>query len=423
MSLGGFRSRILNSVMYLSTRGTDAPVDFNTALVRGLARDGGLYVPVEYPRLPSGWQQWSYQEAVSGSLAEFGAGDVSDLVAAAHARFDHSEGAPLVEVGGRLILELFHGPTLSFKDHALQVLARLLAERAAGGVVLGATSGDTGSAAIEACRGVLPVVMLFPEGRVSELQRRQMTTVDDARVVVVGVRGTFDDCQSLVKQAFAEVLGLLAVNSINWTRIAVQVGYYLHAAVRIGELFDVVVPTGNFGNAFSAWVAREMGAPIGDIVLATNSNRYLAELTVNGQAQRGGVVQTFAPAMDIQVPSNLERLPVAPDTAFLAGWADDATIAKTIGSVFRGHGYLLDPHSAVAWSVGSGFESERPQVVVATAHPAKFPEVVAEASGVLPEPPPRLAALEDLEERMVTIEPDLDALVSIVVGLDGPTLR
>jgi threonine synthase len=249
-------------VEYLSTRGESPVVDFKGALLGGLAPDGGLYIPTTFPSLPEAWSDWSYVEAVSASLRLFGAGDCTDLVSDAASRFDHPEIDPIVEVGDRLVLELFWGPTLSFKDHALQVLARLLARETSGGVVLGATSGDTGAAAIEACRGLMRIVMLYPEGRVSELQRRQMTTFTDPDVVVVAVRGTFDDCQRMVKEAFSYTPGLLAVNSINWARVAAQVGYYLHAAARIGQPFDVVVPTGNFGNAYSCWVARKMGAPI-----------------------------------------------------------------------------------------------------------------------------------------------------------------
>ena len=401
-------------VRYISTRGQSDPVNFRGALLGGLAPDGGLYVPETVPHLPDDPGRWSYVDAVSTSLRLFGAGDAVGLVRDAASRFDHPEIAPLVEVGDRLVLELFHGPTLSFKDHALQVLARLLARESADGIVLGATSGDTGSAAIEACRSTLPIVILYPEGRVSELQRRQMTTVPDEGVTVVAVRGTFDDCQALAKQAFSQIPGLLAVNSINWARVAAQVGYYLYTAARIGESFDVVVPTGNFGNVYSSWIAREMGAPIDTIVIATNANRYLADLVQTGHADPGQVIPTHAPAMDIQVPSNLERLPVEARRSFRAGAVDDEGIRATIARVDADHGYLLDPHTATAWSVGGEHRSDRLQVVVATAHPAKFPEVVEEATGRRPEVPESLARVMDLPERYVTIDPDLGQLLGVL---------
>jgi threonine synthase len=397
-------------VEYVSTRGRAAPVDFRGALLGGLATDGGLYIPSVIPTLPEAWRAWSYPEAVAASLRLFGADDTIDLAAEAAARFDHREVAPIVEVGDRLVFELFWGPTLSFKDHALQVLARLLARETSGGVVLGATSGDTGAAAIEACRKLMRIVMLYPEGRVSELQRRQMTTVTDPDVVVVAVRGTFDDCQRMVKEAFASTPGLLAVNSINWARVAAQVGYYLHAAGRIEEPFDVVVPTGNFGNAYSCWVAKKMGAPIESIILANNANHNLADLVRTGSKGEGRVLATLAPAMDIQVPSNLERLQMDPTREFTAGWADDTDIVETIRDVRRKHGYLLDPHTATAWHVGSAHQSHRPQLVVATAHPAKFPDVIERATGETPTHP-RLEALSSGPEHHVSIEAEASALV------------
>jgi threonine synthase len=401
-------------VQYVSTRGEAKPVDFAGALLGGLAPDGGLYLPTEIPSLPSGWQEWSYVDAIAGSLSLFGAGDVHGLVAEGASNFRHPDIAPIVEAGDRLVLELFHGPTLSFKDHALQVVARLLAREAPDRTVLVATSGDTGSAAIEACRGSLEIVVLFPEGRVSELQRKQMTTVADDGVKAVAVRGTFDDCQAMVKEAFSRDRALLAVNSINWARVAAQVGYYLHAAARISGPFDVAVPTGNFGNVYSCWLAREMGAPIESMVIATNANRYLADLVTTGRAEPAQVVPTVAPAMDIQVPSNLERLPLEPSDVFHAGWADDAAIEETIGEVFEAHGHLLDPHTAAAWRVGSRHLSERPQLVVATAHPAKFPEVVEAATGHVPEPPDSLRRVLTAPESYHTIDPTLEALEEIL---------
>ncbi|MEX0864512.1 MAG: threonine synthase [Acidimicrobiia bacterium] len=401
-------------MQYVSTRGRAPTVDFTGALLGGLAPDDGLYVPVDMPVLAEGWQTWSYLEAVAGSLRLFGAGETLDLVTEAASRFNHPEVAPIVEVDGRLVLELFWGPTLSFKDHALQVLARLLTRQVGRGTVLGATSGDTGAAAIEACRGSMRIFMLFPEGRVSEFQRRQMTTVTDEDVVVVAVRGTFDDCQAMVKQAFASIPGLLAVNSINWARVAAQAGYYLHAAARIDEPFDVAVPTGNFGNAYSCWVAKQMGAPIETIVLANNANHALTDLVTGEASPLGPVSPTVAPAMDIQVPSNLERMKAPLDQEFVAGWVEDDEIRATIAEVDRQHGYTLDPHTATAWKVGSVHIGARPQLVVATAHPAKFPDVVMEATGIRPRLPTGFERVMTAAERLITIDADASALAELI---------
>lgn len=389
---------------YRSTRGEAPVVDFTGAMVAGLASDGGLYVPETIPALPGEWTEWSYTAAVSGVLEIFGASDTGQLVKEAASQFHHSEVAPIVEVGDRLVLELFWGPTLSFKDHALQVVARLLDREVEHGLILGATSGDTGSAAIEACRGreSLMVVILFPEGRVSDFQRRQMTTVAERNTRAVAVRGTFDDCQRLVKEAFARYPHLLAVNSINWARVAAQVGYHVATGARIGEPYDVVVPTGNFGNVYSCWLAKQMGVPIETITIANNANHGLADLVNTGEMDTGAVVPTKAPAMDIQVPSNLERFPGDPTTEFRAHWSTDDQMARAISDVERAHGYRLDPHTATAWLAGAETKSDRPQVVVATAHPSKFDDSIP--------PPDWFPSLEGLEERLATINPDIAEL-------------
>jgi len=394
-------------VLYRSTRGTADPVDFTTAMLNGLAPDGGLYVPVRTPALPAGWETWSYQEAVASTLHLYGADDTDELVKEAASRFHHPEVAPIVGVGDRLVLELFHGPTLSFKDHPLQVVARLLSREVDRGMVLGATSGDTGSAAIEACRGAenLEIVMLFPEGRVSEFQRRQMTGVPDRNVHAVAVRGTFDDCQRMVKEAFALHPLLLAINSINWARIAAQAGYHIHAAARIGGPVDVVVPTGNFGNAYSCWLAKQMGAPIETITIANNANHGLSDLVNTGSRTETSVVPTLAPAMDIQVPSNLERFPGDPAEEFSASWCDDNQIRSTIEAVQETYGYRLDPHTATAWHAGDQNRTDRPQLVVATAHPAKFDDLLA--------PPIWFPALSD-RERVVTIDASNSELTNLI---------
>jgi threonine synthase len=339
----------------------------------------------------------------------FGAEEVGPVVSQAASRFAPDEVAPVVQVGDRFVFELFWGPTLSFKDHALQILGGLLdrdVEEPA--TILGATSGDTGSAAIEACRGRvnLRVVVLYPEGMVSDFQRRQMTTVDDENVLAVAVRGNFDDCQAMVKEAFRRQEGLLAFNSINWARVAAQTGYYIYLAARIGRSFDVVVPTGNFGNVLSSWVARQMGAPIERMTIANNANRGLSRLVNTGSMGDDAVIPTLAPAMDVTVPSNLERFTGDPTQTFEAGYATDEEILETIKVVDLEHGYLLDPHTAAAWHVGETFIGDHPQVVVGTAHPAKFADAVQRAVGRAPEIPPGFEDLSAKSERIVVIDPD-----------------
>lgn len=393
---------------YLSTRGGAEPVDFTGALVDGLAPDGGLYVPESIPTLPVGWQSWTYPQAISNVLTMFGADATDGLTKEAADRFRHPDVAPIIAVGDRQVLELFWGPTLSFKDHAMQVLARLLDREVERGVVLGATSGDTGSAAIEACRGSerLKVVILYPEGRVSEFQRKQMTTVADRNTQAVAVRGTFDDCQRLVKEAFATHEHLLAINSINWTRVAAQAGFHVYAAAGMSGPYDLVVPTGNFGNVYSAWLAKKMGAPIETITIANNANHGLSDLVNTGHTVEAVVTPTLAPAMDIQVPSNLERLAADPQVEFRASWSNDQQISQTIREVQENHAYQLDPHTATAWRAGEETRSERPQLVVATAHPAKFDEEMA--------PPDWFGSMDGLEERQVTIDPTISELDHLI---------
>jgi len=406
---------------YRSTAGEASGRSFEDVVLEGAAPDGGLYMSETVPLYdppPSG----RHQDYLVKALEAFGAAGVDDLVADACSRFHHPEVAPIVDVGDYRVLELFWGPTLSFKDHAMQVLARLfnryLAERGEQRTVLVATSGDTGSAAIEAFRGLaaVRVVVLYPSGKVSEYQRRQMTTVDESNVEVLSVAGTFDDCQRLAKEAFRSRVGLASANSINWGRIASQVGYYLAAAARMGESLEVVVPTGNFGNAYSAWTAKQMGVPIQRIVIATNANRVLFDLYETGEVKAEKAVATLAPAMDIQVPSNLERYlsdhdATAFSSDFMAGWADDSTILETIARVYETHGALIDPHTAAAWSVADTLgPAGIPRLVVSTAHPAKFAATIEKATGVTPVAPEWATIDPDLPERDTEIEPELEAL-------------
>ena len=384
-------------------------LDFRGVLVAGLASDGGLYVPEEVPSLPEIWMDWSYQQAVTATLTLFGAEQVGPLVIEAASRFVPEVVAPVVGLGDRYVFELFWGPTLSFKDHALQVLAGLLdREVSSPSTILGATSGDTGSAAIEACRGRanLRIVVLYPEGLISEFQRRQMTTVEDDNVLAVGVKGNFDDCQAMVKAAFSRHEDLLAFNSINWARVATQAGYYVYLAAQFDQSFDVVVPTGNFGNVLSCLVAKQMGVPIETIAIANNANHGLSDLVNTGTMGPGSVIPTLAPAMDISVPSNLERFTGDPSQAFTAGYASDEEILDTISRVKRRYRYLLDPHTAAGWHVSDSLIGERPVVVVSTAHPAKFGDAVERAVGSRPKLPKGFEDPSQKPERLTVIEPD-----------------
>lgn len=450
---------------YVSTRGSAPELGFDDVLLQGLAADGGLYVPSRWPQfeLP---ESDSYAEVAAAVIRPFVAGSVledqlDELVADTYSGFRHPEVAPLRDFGGdRYLLELFWGPTLSFKDYALQFVGSAFGNvlRARGGsvTVLGATSGDTGSAAIEALAGLdsVEVVILYPEGRVSDVQRRQMTTVTAANVHAVAVRGTFDDCQSLVKQAFgsSELRSrhrLAAVNSINWGRVMAQAAYYAWTGIRLRRPFDVSVPTGNFGNVLAAEVARRGGVPIERLVVGTNANHGLVDIIARGRVKTGAVVPTIAPAMDIQVPSNFERYlfellgrdgqAVREAMALLAAqgvlaldevahlrlqerfaghWYAAAAIEAGIAGVHRMTGEILDPHTAIGWLAGTEeLRTSRPMVSVATAHPAKFPEAVERATGVRPLLPDDLSDLGERPERTQTIDANLGAVESLLAVL------
>ncbi|HEY5891132.1 MAG TPA: threonine synthase [Acidimicrobiia bacterium] len=411
-------------INYVSTRGFAEPRSFADVVLEGAAPDGGLYVPETLPTFhdPDGDAHAPFMVA---ALEAFGARDVEDLVQSAMSSFNHPDIAPIREVGPFLVMEMFWGPTLSFKDHALQVLGglidRYLAEAGEHRTVLVATSGDTGSAAIEAFRGLesVEIVVLFPEGLVTEFQKRQMTTVSDANVSVIGVLGDFDVCQRLVKEAFRNP-GLASANSINWGRVAAQVGYYMSASARIDQPFDVVVPTGNFGNAYSAFLSRAMRSKIGEITVATNANRVLADLHETGRVASRSTVPTLAPAMDIQVPSNLERYMYNHEVTdfaghFGAGWASDEKVLETIARVYEGFGYLIDPHTAVAWAVAEDLDpSDVPRLIVSTAHPAKFAEAIEQAVGFVPEVPEWARFDPDGPEHVTTIGPNVEELLALL---------
>jgi threonine synthase len=439
---------------YVSTRGNAPVLGFGDVLLSGLADDGGLYVPDAWPALsPDVWCEvrpytdvatdvmWPY---VEGSIER---DDLAAMVVEAYATFEHPDVCPVVELGDLHLLELFWGPTLAFKDVALQIVGRLfdheLTRRSERATIVVATSGDTGSAAIEACvgRSTLDIVVLHPAGRVSDVQRRQMTTVDAPNVHNVAVEGTFDDCQDLVKAMFADVafrdrVRLSAMNSINWARVMAQVVYYVTTTARLGRS-SFAVPSGNFGNIFAAWVAEQMGLPIDQLVIASNSNDILTRWVADGSMVAEEVVPTLSPAMDIQVSSNHERLLFeltgrdgvrtaellqrfralgsveAPRSdRFQAERVDDAATLATIRSTYDELGRLVDPHTAVGIAAARAQRRspDVPMVCVATAHPAKFPDAVEQATGVRPPLPDRLADLFDRDERFDVLPADLPTI-------------
>jgi threonine synthase len=448
-------------VEYLSTRDcgpVPATHGFEDVLLAGLARDGGLYVPQSLPALdPAALQQFAglpYAELAAHIMAlfagdAFGAVELRALTGRAYGNFRHAAVAPLVQLDERLwLLELFHGPTLAFKDLALQLVGLMfdavLARRGEQVTIVGATSGDTGSAALAACRDkqALDVFFLYPHGRISEVQRRQMTTVDAPNAHAVAIDGTFDNCQDIVKALFADArlrrdLNLSAMNSINFARIAAQIVYYFAAGLALdapGRAVSFAVPTGNFGNVYAAHLARAMGLPIERLVLATNANDILARYLASGDMTRDIVRPTLSPSMDIQVASNFERmlwelkgrdgaatrnaidgfrmfgkLP-ADDQAWhaaaksFAGYrVDDEGTCAEMTNTYRRTGRLIDPHTAVAVAAARAElrqnDGAAPMVALATADPAKFPEAVARATGIRPPVPAPLAEIMDKPER------------------------
>ncbi len=447
---------------YVSTRGNAPNLGFSEAVLSGLARDGGLYVPREWPTLSAAeirsLRGLSYADLAVRLLTPF-IGDEIDgptfarIVHEAYGTFRHEAVCPIVQTGkDTFILELFHGPTLAFKDVAMQLLARLmdhiLSERNERATIVAATSGDTGGAAIEAFAGRqrADMFVLFPHGRVSPVQQRQMTTSKASNVHALSIEGNFDDCQGLVKDMFndhrfRDGVSLSGVNSINWARIMAQIVYYFSSALSLGapdRPVSFAVPTGNFGDIFAGYVAKRMGLPIDRLVIATNDNDILARTMASGEYHTRGVVVTTSPSMDIQVSSNFERLlydASGRDSAevtrymsglkqsggftigaptldairseFDAGRASMAETEQTIGQMLTRSGYLLDPHTATAVRVAAEHGGQGPMVVLATAHPAKFPDAVKAASGVLPALPVWLAGLMEAEESFTALPSDL----------------
>ena len=453
---------------YISTRGQAPVLGFDDVLLAGLASDGGLYVPESLPRLEEMPDASHGYAAVAAQVMRPFVGDgvvaarLDALCEDAYGGFADPRVAPLTEVDDDLfLLELFWGPTLSFKDYALQLVGRMfdavLTDRGNHVLVLGATSGDTGSAAIAGCEGraAIDVVILYPEGRVSDVQRRQMTTVQAENVRAVAIEGTFDDCQDLVKAAFGRPdlrskHSLAAVNSINWARVMAQTAYYWWTAATLGRRFSVAVPTGNFGNVLAAWVAREMGAPIDRLIVGNNVNHGLSTLVSTGRLPLDEVFASLAPAMDIAIPSNLERylfelFDRSPEkttealglfrtegelvidelahqrmqSVFDAGWIDDAQIENTMRAVADEYELVIDPHTAVGWEIG--LRHRKPSetlVVVSTAHPAKFSAAVERATGTVPELPARATHVMELPERLYRLQPSLEALEVTLEAVD-----
>ena len=462
-------------MQYISTRGGDGPLGFEDALLSGLARDGGLFVPQDYPQLSADdWRALkgkSYTEIATAIMGYFTAGeishdDLSQMVEDTYQEFTHADVAPLVALDNDIhVCELFHGPTIAFKDYAMQFLSRAfdraLSARGKRAVILGATSGDTGSAALEAFKGrdFVDVFILFPDGRVSPIQERQMTSVIADGAYAVAVDGNFDDCQDAVKALFRDLefrdrVGLSAINSINWARLMPQIVYYVTSALALGapdRNVALSVPTGNFGNIFAGYVAKRMGLPISTLICASNRNDILTRFFENGQMARQSVEPSFSPSMDIQVSSNFERLlfelldrdhdlvksnmaefaetgqfNVSAQTLtkahdlFKAYRLDDAGTLAEIAAVKKDHGMVIDPHSAVgvyaakeARTTGQ-VDKDTPIVALACAHPAKFPDAVEKAIDSRPHLPPHLADLMDRETKIHHVSKDPATIADLV---------
>lgn len=451
---------------YVSTRGQAPVLNFEEAMLSGLARDGGLYLPETIPALDDihALDGLPYEDVAFRVIRPFTGDCFTDdelrgAIDRAYARINHAARAPLVQLApGHHLLELFHGPTLAFKDFAMQLIAQLfeIALKRSGQkiTIVGATSGDTGSAAIEAFRGIdnVDVFIMYPHGRVSEVQRRQMTTPPNANVHALAVTGHFDDCQARLKDlfndhAFRDEVGLAGVNSINWARVVAQIVYYFTAAASLGmQPTDFCVPTGNFGDILAGSIARRMGLPIRRLIVATNQNDILHRALTTGEYRVGEVSPSISPSMDIQVSSNFERaLYLAYDgdanairqlmdelkaggftisqgaletlrDEFRSGRVSEDETLATIRRTRETTGEVLCPHSAIGVAVAEQhLEPGVPMVTLATAHPAKFPDAVERAIGIRPPLPPHMAELFDLPERMERVENDVDALKSLIL--------
>ncbi len=454
---------------YVSTRGKAPELSFEEAMLTGLARDGGLYLPAEIPQMPpagiAALAGQSYEEAAFRVMHPF-IGDAfaedefRGIIQRAYAGFGHIARAPLVQLApNHFLLELFHGPTLAFKDFAMQLIGQMfeaaLGRRGERVTIVGATSGDTGSAAIEAFGGLeaVDVFILFPEGRVSEVQRRQMTTPEAPNIHALAVKGDFDDCQAALKDmfndfAFRDEVRLAGVNSINWARVLAQVVYYFTAAVSLGaphRQVSFTVPTGNFGDIFAGYIARRMGLPIEKLVIATNQNDILHRTLVSGAHVKEGVTPSISPSMDIQVSSNFERalyyayggdgaaiaqqmqalrdeggfdvsqgaLQVLREN-FASGRASEDETRATIHAMHRDTGEILCPHSAVGVKVAQDHLGSVPMITLATAHPGKFPDAVERATGIRPALPNRMADLYERSERITPVANDLGQLETLI---------
>ena len=451
---------------YVSTRGKAPVLDFEGAMLSGLARDGGLYLPETIPAF-SGLNDLDglpYEEVAFRVIRPFTGDSFSDhelrgAIDRAYGRIEHSAKAPLRQLApGHHLLELFHGPTLAFKDFAMQLIAQLfeIALKRSGQriTIVGATSGDTGSAAIEAFKSIdnVDVFIMFPHGRVSEVQRRQMTTPEAANVHALSVTGHFDDCQARLKElfndhAFRDTVGLAGVNSINWARVVAQIVYYFTACASLGMRdTDFAVPTGNFGDIFAGSVARAMGLPIRRLIVATNQNDILHRALTTGEYRVGTVEPSISPSMDIQVSSNFERalyLAYGGDASaiaqlmdelrqggfavsqgalqalreqYLSGRVSEEETLAMIRTIRAETGEILCPHSAIGVAVArQHVEPGVPMVTLATAHPAKFPDAVEAAIGIRPVLPPHMETLFDLPERVTRVENDVQALKSLIL--------
>ena len=465
---------------YVSTRGQAPAIGFWDAVLAGLAPDGGLYIPETWPTFTAveiaAFAGKPYAEVAAAVIGKFAGSEIAPaellaMTTEAYATFTHAAVTPVKELYPNLfLLELFHGPTLAFKDVAMQILARLYdkALKAQGRhlTIVAATSGDTGGAAVEAFRGAsnARIMILFPDGRISEVQRRFMTTTGEANVANVAVQGSFDDCQTIVKDMFGDAelrraVDLSGVNSINWARIAAQAVYYLTSAVALGaphRPVSFVVPTGNFGDAFAGYVAKQMGLPIETITVATNANDIVARAITTGRYARGAVQATQSPAMDIQIASNFERLyfeavgrdaaatALAFKTFAMANNADgieipadalafmrklfggdavsEAETSAAIAQTLADTGEVIDPHTAVAIRAARRLQAKdasRPLIVLSTAHPAKFPEAVLEAAGVEPRMPLAAVGLDKKAEKFDRLPNDAAAVKTYLKTFAG----